>query len=79
MKLEDSPSLQDRIRKESQRYITAEPSPDEFTVQDFIDGNDLKDRNVAIRALQRMEADGKIYKRKGRLNGSSCNVYGFTE
>ena len=71
----DISDLQKRIMAESKQYLTGEPREDEFTVDDYMVWNNIKDRNVAYRALKAMELDGKITKRKGSAFGASCNVY----
>ena len=75
--LTDGKSLQERIREESRKYLTLPPGDNEFTTDDYIRWNDIVDRNAAYSALREMVKDGTLYKRKGKLNGASVNVYGF--
>jgi len=75
MELTDKPDLKQRIIEESKRYLSSEPNENEWTVDQFMRWNNIKDRNVAYRALKAMELDGKITKRKGSAYGASCNVY----
>ena len=77
--LEDHPTLQERIRKESAKYLTHPPEDGEFTRTQYMKWNGIEDKNTAYKALQEMEEDGIIYKRKGKLEGASVNVYGFKE
>ena len=71
----DISDLRERIVAESKQYLRAEPQEDEFTADDYMVWNNIKNRNVAYRALEAMELDGKITKRKGSAFGASCNVY----
>jgi hypothetical protein len=75
--LTDSESLRERIVADSKKYLTAGPQADEFTIADFMRWNQTTDRDAVRRALVEMEEDGLIYKRKGRMDGSSINVYGY--
>ena len=72
--LQDSPSLRERIIAESQQYLTGEPEEGEFTIEQYMEWNGI-DSNASYRALNRMEDDGKITKRKGKVNGASCSIY----
>ena len=77
--LTDSNRLQQRILEESKKYVATSPSENEFTRNRFMELNNIDNKDRAYDILAKMEKDGLIYKRKGRLNGSSCNVYGFKE
>jgi len=73
--LQDSPNLRERIIAESKQYVPAEPSEDEFTRDQFMDWCNIENKDTAYRKLDRMIRDGKITKRKGKVNGSGCNLY----
>jgi len=72
--LKDSSDLKERIVAESQQYTKQTPGEDEFTIFDFMEWNEIE-RDPARRALIAMEKDAKVSKRKGKINGASCNVY----
>jgi len=65
----DIDALRERILKESKGYVTAPRQDGEFTVKDFQQINSVgADR--AREALERMEKDGKVLRRK-----SGARVY----
>jgi len=70
----DISDLKERIIAESRQYLRLPPGEDEFTIFDFMEWNEIE-RDPARRALIAMEKDAKVSKRKGKINGGSCNVY----
>ena len=62
-KLTDPKDLRERILEESKGYVREPKQDDEFTVGDFQEINSTG-RDQARDALNRMEADGKVEKRK---------------
>ena len=72
--LTDHQTLRDRIRAESQQYLSTEPREGEFTTSDYKEWLGV-DNNTAYRVLQQMVKDGKLTKRNGKQNGANCNVY----
>ena len=74
----DISDLRERIIAESQQYLTPPAREDEFTIFDFMEWNEI-DREAARKVLIAMEKDAKVSKRKGKINGASCNVYKYIE
>ena len=75
--LTDKESLKQRIVEESKVYLSDYQDPDEFTINDFMEANNIG-RDSATRVLNEMVNDGKLEKRGGGQRGKKT-FYKFKE